>query len=411
MMRTKAFFSGLVIAAVLVLAFGMAWRARYSPTHKAPVVRTLRGQTMGTTYSIRLVMPQPVPPAQLLQLRRRADRLLEDLNDAMSTYRPRSTIVRFNRSPVTTPVDVGEAMVTVVRRGLEIGRLTAGAFDITLDADIDAWGFDAGPRRTRPPPTLSFPRKRESIGKLPNTSRDAINRVSKPAQRVSTNPAETKIQVEPTGNLLRKRDPNTRLNLSGIAKGYGVDRLADLVAAMGFGRFMVEIGGEVRVRGTNQTGGPWRIAIEPGDNYELLIMNYENQNIIEKGNHNSSFIIHNYSPVVLLRSGQALATSGTTRNAFTHEGKTYSHILDPRTRAPVRTTLVSVSIVARNCMTADALATAAMVLGESQTRAVLKQLPETHALFVHVDPVTGEARVTYTPGFPLPVISPTSPTP
>ncbi|MEM7402719.1 MAG: FAD:protein FMN transferase [Myxococcota bacterium] len=235
-----------------------------------------------------------------------------------------------------------------------MNTLTQGAFDITLHSTIDAWGFDAG----------------------------------KPQQLAATAPQQPSItpnskSLALAGEWLSKQSADVRINLSGIAKGYGVDALFRLAQQQGIQNFLAEIGGEVRVKGSNPSQQPWHIAIENPDHIS---------------SHSSTI-----SPIAVaqLTDGQALATSGNYRNCRQHNGKTICHILDPRTAAPAMSHFISVSIVAPDCMTADALATASMVMGVQQTTKLLQQLPQVHALFVTRHPQTQALQVSYTPKFPL----------
>ena len=223
----------------------------------------------------------------------------------------------------------------VVEASLTIGTATQGAFDITLGPLIELWGFDKGERRLKPPTEDDI------------TSRKAFTGLDK-----------VTLQEE----LFQKKDKRVQINLSGIAKGYGVDAIGGLLEKAGVQNFMVEIGGEILVQGQNGKGLPWRLGVNrptpEAGRYEII-------------------------ETVTLTQG-AMATSGSYRNFFNEEGQRYHHIINPKTGAPVKHQLVSVTVIAPTCMQADALATAAMVLGEEAFKAVLKKnYPQTSAFFVH----------------------------
>ncbi|MEE2901224.1 MAG: FAD:protein FMN transferase [Myxococcota bacterium] len=293
-----------------------------------------RGETMGTTYLVKLVVENEQDKTEWSGLQTQFDQKLEAINDLMSTYRPKSAISRFNESGDTKSFPVEAEFFHVVSSALDIGKKTQGAFDITLGPLIDAWGFDKTGRHINKPSA-------ESIASL------------KPYVGLD------KVTAENGG--IQKADPRVRINLSGIAKGYAVDSIAALVEEAGAERFMVEIGGEIAVKGMNAKGRPWKLGINrptPEATRLELIGTAE----LEKG---------------------AMATSGSYRNFFSREGRRYHHIIDPRTGAPVLHTLVSVTVIAPNCMQADALATAAMVLGQEAFEKSLVHFPKVSALFVH----------------------------
>jgi len=315
----------------------------------------LEGETMGTTYHITVVVPSSQATA-VEGIKPDIDRALEKVNDQMSTYRPQSELSRFNAHQADTPFEVSAATARVVERALEVGKLTDGAFDVTLGPLIALWGFDRNGRRTSPPSAEEIEAARARVG---------LDRVS----------------VE--GYALRKSRPDVEVNLSGIAKGHGVDVVYDLLAARQLTDYMIEIGGEVRVRGLNAKGEAWTIGVN-----------------VPKSD---------ADPTAVLRavplSGGAMATSGNYRNFFEAGGRRYGHIIDPRTAAPVSHSLVSATILAPDCTTADALATAALVLGEEKMRDALASFPGTSAMFVHGGgdgTAVADFKVSFTDGFTAP---------
>jgi len=267
---------------------------------------------MGTRFSVQVVAPPALLDRAALQ--RDIDDELRKINDRLSTYSESSEISRFNASREPGWTEVSARTCRLVEQALDIGRRTNGAFDITVGPLVDAWGFGPGPRRDRPLPDEQIASLMPSVG-FAGLDADC----SRPA--------------------LRKADPAMAIDLSGMAKGYAVDRLADLVERRGIGDYLVEIGGEIRARGANGRGRAWRIAIE-----HPLVPGGE-------------------PPVAILLRDAALATSGDYRNYFEAGGKRYSHTLDPRTGYPVTHALTSVTVLADTAAEADALATALLVLG------------------------------------------------
>lgn len=276
-----------------------------------------RGLTMGTTYTVRAVTRPPAPPLsaadrQRLRIQLEAD--LADVNRRMSAFDPASDVSVFNRSTGDAWMPVGSDTATVVRHAREVSALSGGAFDVTVAPVIDLWGFGPRGRRLSPPGD-------EAIA----------------AARAQTGWQHLHVRLSPPA--LRRTRPGITCNLSAIAKGFGVDRLASRLRSSGFGDYLVEIGGEVAAAGLNPSGHPWRIGIEQPDSSPQRLQ-----------------------AAVTLRDA-AMATSGDYHNFFEQGGVRYSHTIDPQTGRPVRHPLASVTVVASRCMHADAMATAIHVLG------------------------------------------------
>jgi len=318
---------------------------------------------MGTTYVVKAALAEEIP-AGGAELGVRIGESLAQVNRHMSTYLPTSEVSRFNNSRQRTPFKMTPPTLDVTRRAVEIGRMTHGAFDITLGPLIRLWGFDNAERRPTLPTKTAIAMAQGKMG---------IEKLV--------------IGVE----SITKKNEELEINLSGLAKGYAVDRLVDLLMNAGARSGLVEIGGEVRGFGKNPKGIDWRIGINMPT---------------------SSSDATEIAGVVVLGE-RALATSGSYRNFFLNKGQRFSHIIDPRTAAPVTHRLVSVSIIAKDCMTADALATAAMVLGEDKMRQIIDNQPDIDALFIHALEATdaeGEnqqphglpvLKMSQTAGFPL----------
>jgi FAD:protein FMN transferase len=287
----------------------------------APLMLERRGQTMGTSYLVKIF----TPPQQFPQdWQEQVDQELRRVNDQMSTYLKSSEISRFNASESTDWFDVSPETALVVAKSLEIHRLTGGAFDITVAPLVDLWSFGPGQRTARPP--------------TPEVVEEVVARIG--SHRLSARP-------EPPA--IRKSQPQLSIDLSAIAKGHGVDRITDLLNRIGAANTFVEIGGEVRATG-DKAGAPWLVGIQQPDVTGEVVARAEP-----------------------LRD-EAVATSGDYRNFFEFEGQRYSHTIDPRTGRPVDQTLASVSVFAADCMTADAWATAITALGPDEGLRIARQL-------------------------------------
>jgi thiamine biosynthesis lipoprotein len=289
----------------------------------------IRGPSMGTQFMVKVVPPE-IPEATEVELGREVEDVIDTVNLAMSTWLDDSELSRFNRHG-TEPFPASGELVEVVAEAQRVAELTGGALDITVGPLVDAWGF--GPTEVNGPPTT------DTIDALLAATGFEL------------------LEVDPSRQLLRKAVPTLRCDLSAIAKGYAVDRVAERLHALGFDDFMVEIGGEVRASGRNPQGEVWRIGIERPE--------------MARGGV--------WSAVAL--DDAALATSGDYRNFYIRDGVRISHTLDPRTGRPITHDLASVSVIDPSCMTADALATAINVLGPVEGRALVERenLP---ALFI-----------------------------
>ena len=276
------------------------------------LVLTLQGATMGTTYSVQVV--DPPATLDLTVLQRNVDAELEQVNAQMSTYRADSELSRFNAGPARDWVPVSAALAETVRTAKRIGAASQGALDVTVGPLVNLWGF--GPDLTGD----EVPAAAMIQAALARTGLD-------------------KLEVRATPPALRKARADLYVDLSAIAKGHGVDRVATLLTAAGIDDFLVEIGGELYGHGVNGRGEAWRIAIERPLASARRVLR-----------------------VVPLRN-IGMATSGDYRNFFEIDGLRYSHSIDPATGWPVRHELASVTVLAETAMEADAWATALLVLG------------------------------------------------
>lgn len=269
----------------------------------------ISGRTMGTLYSVQTTAcPGNACDAELAST---IDSELQRLTAIFSHYDDASDLSRFNATEGTDWVDVPPELADVVAVATGVSALTSGAFDVTVADAVDAWGFGPAPRP-----------------------------LEAPAARVAAGYENLSWRMSPPA--LRKQVVPLRIDLSAIAKGYAVDRLAYLLEARGINDYIVEIGGELRTAGNRPDGKPWRIGIERPD------MKDGSQPGIE---------------FVVVPGNAAVASSGDYRNAFELDGERVSHTIDPRAGAPVDNQLAAVSVIAPSAAQADALATAFMVLG------------------------------------------------
>lgn len=264
------------------------------------------GPTMGTRWSVTAYVAAGL---DIEALQRALQAGVDQVDANMSTWKPDSALMRLNRAPLGEWVGVPADLFEVIEAGLDIGRRSDGAFDIGMGRTVAAWGFG-------PDGSLAAERPQAAA-------------------------------VVPTGELLDLETQTCRilkhgevaLDLSGIAKGYGVDVLAGIAAAAGIGHFLAAIDGELSARGGKPDGSAWTIALEKPT----------------EGRREAGALID-------LVDG-AVATSGDYRHFREIEGERVSHTMDPRTGAPVRNGIASVTVKARCCMDADAWATALMVAG------------------------------------------------
>ncbi len=270
------------------------------------------GRTMGTTYGV--VVADLPGGIDRRALHRGLEGILERVDAQMSTYRADSELSRFNDAPPGVWVEVSADTLAVTEAALAVARLSAGAFDPTVGALVDDWGFGPGPSVA---PSAAGGR-----------SGGLVTRVG-----------HGLVQTRRAPPALRKRRGEVRVDLSGIAKGFALDRIAAHLEGIGSGRYLIEIGGELRGRGRAPQGRPWRVGIEQPEASAGAVRR------------------------IVRLDGRALATSGDYLDYFERDGRRYCHIIDPRSGRPVDHGLTSVSVIAETAMRADALSTALMVLG------------------------------------------------
>ena len=264
------------------------------------------------------------------------------VNDSMNHYDPESVLSSFNRMEALELIEVDWDFTYVLESAIDISLRSAGAYDPTVSPAVNLWGF--GPEGPSLVPTA--------------TELEAVRAV------VGIN----RLVWDPTTRSLMKRADGARLDFSSIAKGYAVDLAADALDELGIDNFMLEVGGEIQVRGQSPRGGDWRLAIEQPDSAGGRQM---------------------IDAVALTDMG--VATSGDYRNYFTQDGVRYSHLIDPRTVKPIEHDLVSVTVMHPSTMVADAWATALMIAGTAEA----KTLADINNLGVFMVSRQGDDLVTY----------------
>jgi len=312
---------------------------------RGPIER-LGGETMGTTWSVLLVAPAPVNVAALGPAIRQE---LDGIVAQMSPWLDASDISRFNRASARSVHSLPEPFFTVLAFALATARDSDGAYDPTVGPLVDLWGFGPASPRAEPPSPAEIDAVRGRVG----WDRIALDAAARTA-------------VQPGG---------VAVDLSAVAKGYAVDRVAALLRSRHAESFLVEIGGELRGEGVKPDGQPWWVSLERpgrgaarGEEIETVVALYQ----------------------------ASVATSGDYRKYFDHGGVRYAHTIDPRTARPVAHDLASVSVVHADCMAADALSTALYVMGADAGLA-FAAARNIAALFVRR--VNGELVETPTPAF------------
>ncbi|MGB1333481.1 MAG: FAD:protein FMN transferase [Porticoccaceae bacterium] len=297
-----------VLILVIVVLYGCS---------NKPDVLAISGSKMGTTYHITVIADQ-LPPDDLEQ---QIDQLLSKVDNSMSTYKKDSEISRFNRLPVGKSMTISDEFLEVVKISQKIWQLSNGAFDPTIGPLVDLWGFGPGERLDAVPTPHAIAQAKAEIG------------------------FDSVVLAE---NTLSKTKP-VALDLSAVAKGYAVDRVADLLEMLALPDYLVEIGGEIRVSGFNADGVAWRIAMEQPQLFAEVDQ-------------------------VIAITDIAVATSGDYRNYFEQDGVRYSHTIDPKTGMPIDHNLASVTVLSESCAVADAWATAFSVLGAEKSLELAEQL-------------------------------------
>ena len=318
---------------------------------EVPAINSLTGSTMGTTYNI----TYPSEAGIKDQLKISVDSLLERINLSLSTYIDSSLISRINSASPNDSIALDPHFITVYSKALEVYNATDGAFNPAVGPIVSAWGFGAQPAQDLSHSDV------DSLLELIRLDAFSLNASLK---------------------SLTKTMAGAQLDFSAIAKGYGVDAVANLLDTNGIDSYFIEIGGEVRTSGIHPSGERhWAVGIDMPAPQGL-----EDRKV----------------QTVIEIQDRSLATSGNYRNFYIKDGKKYVHTINPFTGYPEESDLLSASVLAADCMTADAYATAFMVLGERKSLALVDQLDDIEAYFITSDSL-GNYRQSVSNGFPLPL--------
>lgn len=347
--RAGVVTSGLIIAAV--------WSAFMRPPSPHAAV-SWSGTTMGTTYSIKL---HKLPAGVALEkVQSEVERVLEEINAKMSAFDPRSEISRWNAAPADVWQPISPDTATVLKEALRVCERSGGALDITVGPLVRLWHFGPAGGEAEAGRKAAIP-DAESI-------RAARERVD-----------WKRIELRSRPPAVRRGIEGGAVDLAAVAKGYGVDRVAECLEAIGIEHYLVEIGGEIRAKGRRPDGLPWAVGVE------------------------APRLDARQTQAVLRLEDAALATSGDYRNYFESEGRRFSHLIDPRTGRPIDHRLASVSVLHPSCMTADAWATALMIMGPEEAWATA-QREGLDVLLIERKGAGFESRMT--PGFAARMASP-----
>ncbi len=283
----------------------------------------LSGHAMGTTFKVILVEPPETLAPDALESELVA--ALQTVDLLASTWRDDSELTTLNNDLSIDWIPVSAEFCDLLDSSLEMSRVTGGAFDLTIGPLVNLWGFGPGGEIIEPPSTADIAAAQHRVG-------------------------YDMLEADCAERLVRKDVPDLYVDLSGWAKGHAVDQLAEVLDASGVSNYMVEIGGELRVKGQNSESRKWAIGIEAPSTSERV-------------------------PQAVLRlTDTSVATSGDYRNYFSHDGEDYSHTIDARTGRPVTHDLAAVTVVGASAAYADAMATALLVLGPEDGPELAREL-------------------------------------
>lgn len=293
-----------------------------SLVHKAPAVYEVSGETMGTTFEIRLIPSKPLSDTSKMELKEGIRTLLEDINTEVNHYDKSSQISRYNQAEEGATIQVGYHFTEILSFSEQANRLTLGGFNVEIGSLVKLWGF--GPdsaRRDTPPPAD------EIRSQLPDLKRGYLLT---------------------DGQKLKKVNRHSTLDFSGVAKGYAVDRIGLYLRSLSIKDYLVNIGGELTASGNAADGKPgWKVAILSPDSGSEMLAHIRLQN-------------------------ESIATSGIYFNQFSEGKKIYSHLISPEDGSADHD-VVSISIVSEKCALADALATGLAVLHPEQLQSLLEE--------------------------------------
>jgi thiamine biosynthesis lipoprotein len=331
----KRLYWRLIILTGLILPFLSACSGK-----KELKIYKMSGSAQGTYYAITYCADnnENLQPA--------VDSLLRQFDRSVSSYLPNSLISRMNNNDTTVVAD--QIYETIFKKAMEVSVASDGAFDITVGPLVNAWGF--------------------GFSKKANVDQAMVD---------SLLPLVGYRKVQLINGKLIKTDPRIRVDFDALAQGYTSDWLAQYFESKGIHDYLIDVGGEVLGRGFKPDGQLWSVAIE------MPARNSEDERKIQS---------------ILSLKDMAISTSGSYRKYYEENGARYSHFIDPSTGFPVKHNLLSVSVLANDCITADAYATTFMVMGLEKSKIFLANHPEIQCYFISDDQKGGFA-IYYTPGF------------
>lgn len=332
-MKKNYFLLSLVVV-VTLFSCGQSEEKTYSQLH---------GETMGTTYSVTYSASENYQAA--------IDQLLLEINSEVSTYEPEAVISIFNKGEeLTAKAGRLAHFTTNFEKSKAIYETTEGFFDPTVMPLVYYWGF--------------------------GSNKKAVEEVdAKKIDTLLTYVGFEKVIVqknEDGSTTYKKANPHTQLDFSAIAKGYAVDKVAELLSSKGVQDYLVEIGGETVTKGKNAQGKVWTIGINTPTTEASPMSDFE---------------------ALVQLDGKAIATSGNYRNFYEVDGQKYGHTLDPKTGYSAKSNILSASVVANDCMTADGYATAFMAMGVEKAMATAAKIPGLAVFFIYDD--NGEMKEMY----------------
>ena len=297
------------------------------------------GEVFHTSYHIKYAYERSLEDEILAEL--------DKFELSLNPFRENTIITNINNN---IPVKPDSLFMEVFNKATEVSRMTEGKFDITASPLIDAWGFGFRNMDSITPEIIDS--LKEFVG-------------------------YDKIWIDSEGNVV-KSDPRLQLNTSAISKGYSCDLVAQLLDSYGVENYMIEIGGEIVTKGLNDKGVCWRIGVD-------------------KPIDDSTGMQHELQTILSL-CDKSLATSGNYRNFYVKEGKKYAHTIDPQTGYPSEQDILGATVIAEDCMTADAYATAFMASGLEKSKEIARNIPGLHYYFIYVKP-DSTLDIAYSEGF------------
>jgi len=313
--RSKSYVAMAALVATALLSAACATRPSARET-------LLSGETMGSAWTVKIVGELPGPPEQL---RDGIQSRFDAVNLALSTWRPDSALSRFNAHDSGEWMAVEPELAQVMAYALGLAEQSGGAYDITVGPLVNLWGFGPDPAPYRAPAAAEIAKARALVG-------------------------WRKVEIDLERNRARKA-PGVRVDLSSLGKGRGVDRVAEYLDGAGLTDYLIDLSGKLRARGSNASGLAWRIAVERPE--------------ADAGSTRGAM-----QPAIVELRDESIATAGDYRRFFESGGRHFSHIIDPRTGEPVSHATVSSTVLAKDCMSADALATMLMVMPAAEAVAL-----------------------------------------